>query len=127
MYRVPFWTESFQHASMRDWGRETGPRDTDTQREMETKIEQLADLEFLGPPVAPPLPSRAHMLGTGLRAQPWRWQTGSRYQRLGAKATSRLGSPGRALDELQPPCPATLILPNSHGTNLLYRETTGRP
>lgn len=94
---------------------------------METEIEQLADSEFLGLPVAPPLPSRAHMLGTGLRAQPWRWQTGSRYQRLGAKATSCLGSPGRALDELQPPCLATLILPNSHGTNLLYRETTGRP
>ena len=67
------------------------------------------------------------MLGTGLRAQPWQWQTGSRYQRLGAKAATRLGSPGHALDELQPPCLATLILPNSHGTNLLYREITGRP
>lgn len=67
------------------------------------------------------------MLGTGLRAQPWRLQTGSRYQRLGAKAATRLGSPGRALDELQLPCLATLILPNSHGTSLLYRKITGRP
>ena len=102
-------------------------------KQSKTETEQLADPqrpgtpESLGSPVAPPLPSRARMLGTNLRAQPWSWQTRSRYQRLGAKATTRPGSPGRALDKLHPPRLVTLILPNSHGTFPLHRKPQGGP
>lgn len=71
--------------------------------------------------------ARPRMLSTGPRAQTCSQQTESRYQRLEAKATTRPGSPGRALDKSELPRLATLNLPNSHGTFPLQKETTGRP